>query len=68
MVIQPEQGQLLIPYPDMAMQEYWLPDALPEERLALRTRLCEVWSLEYLVRRREDLYEACEVRYHLLIA
>ena len=61
MVIQVERGQLLLPYPDMVMDETWLPEASQADREALRIRVSEFWSLDYMIRRREDIIEACKV-------
>ena len=56
-----EQGQLLLPYPEMAMDPYWLPDVDQAAREDLRKRLMDIWSLEFFVNRREDILDACEV-------
>ena len=61
MVLQVERGQLLLPFPEMAMDPYWLPDVDQSEREDLRRRLMDVWTLEFFTRRRLDILESCEV-------
>ena len=60
-MIQVERGQLLLPYPEMAMDPYWLPEVDQAAREDLRKRLMDIWSLEFFVNRREDILDACEV-------
>lgn len=64
MVLQVENGQLLLPFPEMAMDLYWLPDVDQNEREDLRTRLVDIWSMEFFVNRRQDILDACEVSHN----
>ena len=59
-----ERGQLLLPYPEMAMDPYWLPDVDQSAREDLRKRLMDIWSMEFFVNRREEILEACEVSHN----
>ena len=64
MLLQVENGQLLLPFPEMAMDLYWLPDVDQNEREDLRRRLVDVWSIEFFVNRRQDILDACEVSHY----
>ena len=64
MVLEVERGQLLLPFPEMAMDEYWLPGVDQSEREDLRKRLMDIWSLEFFINRRQDILDACEVSHY----